>query len=278
MYADMEWWADIRRQVLVEGVSKRQILRETGLHWKTLEKILSHSVPPGYQCNIPRPEPKIGQVATELPYFHKVGVFGCRVETMQLWAHHAPGLYLATRLYWDVSADSKAVMKDFFSKFYGPAEKPIHAYFDLLEKSYREANCHTGNIYDIPKILTPAVMKQLTRLVEEGRAAAGKGTMYSKRVDYLAFAHAYGQDNLDMVNALNAFRFKEALAAYKRAEARQEASKKMMPRPFSRFAMAYLKRFWGDSVASAAERVSNGNEVVVKLPDEWLFCKDPDGG
>ncbi len=56
----MEWWADIRRQVLVEGVSKRQILRETGLHWKTLEKILSHSVPPGYQCNIPRPEPKIG--------------------------------------------------------------------------------------------------------------------------------------------------------------------------------------------------------------------------
>ncbi len=274
----MEWWADIRRQVLVEGVSKRQILRETGLHWKTLEKIISHSVPPGYQCNIPRPEPKIGQVATELPYFHKVGVFGCRVETMQLWAHHAPGLYLATRLYWDVSADSKAVMKDFFSKFYGPAEKPIHAYFDLLEKSYREANCHTGNIYDIPKILTPAVMKQLTRLVEEGRAAAGKGTMYSKRVDYLAFAHAYGQDNLDMVNALNAFRFKEALAAYKRAEARQEASKKMMPRPFSRFAMAYLKRFWGDSVASAAERVSNGNEVVVKLPDEWLFCKDPDGG
>jgi hypothetical protein len=42
----MEWWADIRHRVLVPGVSKRQILQETGLHWTTLEKILSHSEPP----------------------------------------------------------------------------------------------------------------------------------------------------------------------------------------------------------------------------------------
>ena len=31
-------WADIRRRVLVEGISQRQILRETGMHWKTLEE------------------------------------------------------------------------------------------------------------------------------------------------------------------------------------------------------------------------------------------------
>ena len=60
MYADMEEWTTIRRQVLVEGVSKRQVLRETGMHWRTLEKILSHSRPPGYKLNEPRPEPKIG--------------------------------------------------------------------------------------------------------------------------------------------------------------------------------------------------------------------------
>ena len=45
----MQQWTDIRRRVLIEGVSKRQILRETGMHWTTLEKILSHSSPPGYQ-------------------------------------------------------------------------------------------------------------------------------------------------------------------------------------------------------------------------------------
>ena len=45
----MEQWSEIRRRVLIEGVPKRQILRETGMHWTTLEKMLVHSTPPGYR-------------------------------------------------------------------------------------------------------------------------------------------------------------------------------------------------------------------------------------
>ena len=40
MYAMMEEWLQIRERVLREGVSKRQILRETRMHWTTLERIL----------------------------------------------------------------------------------------------------------------------------------------------------------------------------------------------------------------------------------------------
>ncbi len=60
MYRNMDQWIDIRRRVLVEGVSKRQILRETGMHWKTLEKILQHSQPPGYRRSEPPKKPTIG--------------------------------------------------------------------------------------------------------------------------------------------------------------------------------------------------------------------------
>ena len=60
MYTHMEWWTEIRRQVLVEEVSKRKIQRETGIHWQTLKKVLTHSSPPGYRLSEPRPEPKIG--------------------------------------------------------------------------------------------------------------------------------------------------------------------------------------------------------------------------
>ncbi|MBJ7328202.1 MAG: hypothetical protein JHC52_12755 [Chthoniobacterales bacterium] len=41
MFTDMEQWADIRRRVLIEGTSRRQIQRETGLPWKK-EKGVSH--------------------------------------------------------------------------------------------------------------------------------------------------------------------------------------------------------------------------------------------
>jgi lambda repressor-like predicted transcriptional regulator len=56
----MQRWADIRRRVLQEGVSKRQILRETGLHWSTLEKILAHSRPPGYRMKTLHRKGKLG--------------------------------------------------------------------------------------------------------------------------------------------------------------------------------------------------------------------------
>ncbi len=58
MYRDMEQWTRIRIRVK-EGESKRQILRETGMHWRTLEKILSHSAPPEFGRRVWL-KPKIG--------------------------------------------------------------------------------------------------------------------------------------------------------------------------------------------------------------------------
>ena len=49
MYRNMNDWTEIRRRVLVAGVSRRQILRETGMHPKTLKQILEYSEPPGYR-------------------------------------------------------------------------------------------------------------------------------------------------------------------------------------------------------------------------------------
>ncbi len=57
----MDEWTEIRRRVLMEGVSRRQILQETGLHWLTLKKILAHSEPPGYRQLKPRRKHKLGK-------------------------------------------------------------------------------------------------------------------------------------------------------------------------------------------------------------------------
>ncbi len=56
----MDRWTEIRKKVLVEGLSKRQVMEEEGIHWETLQKILSHSQPPGYRIGQERPQPKIG--------------------------------------------------------------------------------------------------------------------------------------------------------------------------------------------------------------------------
>jgi transposase len=60
VYNNMHDWAEIRRRVLVEGLSKRAACREYDLHWSTLEKILACDQPPGYREAGPRVKPKLG--------------------------------------------------------------------------------------------------------------------------------------------------------------------------------------------------------------------------
>jgi transposase len=56
----MELWSEVRRRVLTGELSKRQARKEYGLHWDTLEKILQHAEPPGYQKQQPREKPVLG--------------------------------------------------------------------------------------------------------------------------------------------------------------------------------------------------------------------------
>jgi len=56
----MEWWARIRVRMAQEDISKRQLCREEGIGWSTLEKVLAHPEPPGYRREAPYPEPKLG--------------------------------------------------------------------------------------------------------------------------------------------------------------------------------------------------------------------------
>ena len=60
MYKDMKQWTDIRVKVLRDGVSKREILRQTGMHLKTIVKMLQNDEPPGYRMKHQRGKPKSG--------------------------------------------------------------------------------------------------------------------------------------------------------------------------------------------------------------------------
>ncbi len=56
----MGHWTDVRRAVLVDGISKREACRRVGIHWQTLKRILEHSDPPGYQRTARVGQPVIG--------------------------------------------------------------------------------------------------------------------------------------------------------------------------------------------------------------------------
>src|SRR5262245_63098473 len=69
VYTNREIWAEIRRRVLVDGLSKRAACRAYDIHWDTLKKILGHAAPPGYRRRTPRPKPKLDPF---LPMIHQI--------------------------------------------------------------------------------------------------------------------------------------------------------------------------------------------------------------
>jgi len=222
----------------------------------------------------------IRQIGTEVPYFKRAGIIACRVECMPMWGHHAPSLYLAAKLFWNADADPKAIMADYFEKFYGPVHEPMQAYFETLEDAFEDSDYHTGNVFDMPHILTPKVMAALDKELKTAEKQAAAKSPYAERVDLVRLSHDYGAANLAMMAALNDFKFDDAKVAHDRAVELREKGIALKPVLFHPHASrGYLERFWAGTITSGVERVHNGNEIAAKLPDEWLFLLDPlDGG
>jgi transposase len=69
VFKDMEKWVEIRRRVLTQEISKRAACREYGIQWRTLQRILEHEEPAGYQMKQPRRKRKLEKF---LPIIHEI--------------------------------------------------------------------------------------------------------------------------------------------------------------------------------------------------------------
>ena len=65
----MEFWKEVRLQVLTKELSQRAACKKFGLGWHTLKKILAHAEPPGYRASQPRKKRKLEPF---LPIIHEI--------------------------------------------------------------------------------------------------------------------------------------------------------------------------------------------------------------
>ena len=222
----------------------------------------------------------IRQIRSEYPYYHQQGFKACRVECKPAWGYHGPSLYLAAKIMWDPGLDVDALLDDYFARLYGPAAKPMQEHFERLERAYAEADYHTGNVFDIPHILTPSIMKDLGRSLEKAEKAARKAPALARRIKMVRIGYDFGVAGLAMMEAINTFEFQEAKRQYDHVlEALVPAALKHDPPILSTYyAARFTKRFWGGTVESGYRCVTDGSEIAVELPDEWQFILDPLNG
>lgn len=135
----MEKWTGIRRDVLVGGKSKRQVQRETGLAWKTLEKVLTHGSPPGYRRTKPYEKPKIG------PYLDRIAqIIEADQDVPRKQRHTAKRIYERIReegykgRYTQVKEAVRAIKRVKREVFFPLVHRPGEAQVDLGEALVKE--------------------------------------------------------------------------------------------------------------------------------------------
>jgi len=217
-------------------------------------------------------------VRHEWPYYHARGVIAMRAQCIPNWAYHGPSLYLAARLLWNPHQDVDALLAEYFQRMYGPAVAPMRRHFEIVENAYIHADYYAGNVFDIPKILTPAVRREMAETLREAEKLAGTGNLFAGRVRLMRIGFDYAEANFAMMDAFARCEFVAAKQHHDHiindlVPGAMAAQPPVIDK--QKLALSYFRRFWGRSVSNAYERVTNGREIAAVLPDEWRIFLDP---
>lgn len=211
----------------------------------------------------------------EFPELAKRGLAFMTIEVLSNWHLYGPQIYLSLRLAYDPKADAAAIFDDYCEKFYGPAAKPMKAYWLGIDEATARLDCHSGGFYGLAAVYTPELTRALqARLMQAVAAADGDANRaYMKRVGM----HAAGFDNIvryqEICGAMEKGDFARAREVYDRLVNRTEILV-LNGNANPEYGTAYLKRFLSKAIDGGVAATAAPNKVVRVLPDRWRFATD----
>lgn len=126
------------------------------------------------------PYPMMHQMRQELDIIYQNKVRYWQPEGMSNFEQVLPGLYLTVRKAWDPKEDSDAILGEFFTRFYGSAEKPMRRYWTLFDEQWVKVDEHSGGGWDYARRFTPKFMKEARAAMDEALAGAKTVTEYRR--------------------------------------------------------------------------------------------------
>ena len=150
------------------------------------------------------PFPDFDQLASSIPLYARHGVVGMFMEGAAppaVASDEALRSYVMAKLLWDSNANVRQAIDEFHQAYYGPAARPMRAYFDLLQRQARLAPRGQGHhawVFDRADApyLNQDFIAQATQLFEQAeRAGAGSPSLQNVRharlsIDYLHLIRA----------------------------------------------------------------------------------------
>lgn len=82
------------------------------------------------------PQLQLRTMPHDMKFMQDRGAYYFHMDGWSNWATCAPMRYLAQRMIWDVNADPKAILDDWYRGTYGPAYEPMKQYWETMTEGY----------------------------------------------------------------------------------------------------------------------------------------------
>jgi hypothetical protein len=117
--------------------------------------------------------PQEKRIAADVPMVKEAGSIGFADQEWRDISQLGIPTYLTRfAMEWDTKTDVRALLNDFYSKWFGPAGPAMRDYYETLENAFDGAVAHGHEDVVLPMVYTPAVMSQLAVDMAKAQAAA----------------------------------------------------------------------------------------------------------
>src|SRR5262245_35791964 len=113
------------------------------------------------------PNPSIASIRNDIKHYRKAGILGVSTESRGAMATIFLNLFLRGQLYWNPDADVDALLAEFYEKFYGPAAKPMAAFWTAINDAWEKSSITEHEYFVIPAIYTPTMIAKLRQHLQE---------------------------------------------------------------------------------------------------------------
>ncbi len=218
--------------------------------------------------------PMVKRIRRNIPMAQEAGILGFHdLEFADISQLGIPTYVVRAALLWNTKVNVDEVLEDFYTKWFGPAARPMHDFYDALETAFDTAPYHAHEDVILPLIYTPKLMARLAGDIRQAEAAAESDTHKTHvRMERLIYEHL--RLYIESVKAKEELRFADVAALMKKMMSVKDDMRKIdfffgwLPGPYNQdWEAERMTRY-------AAMTDGTAGEMLVALPLKTKFRTD----
>ena len=232
------------------------------------------------------PNPSHHAFVQDVRHYRDAGILGVSTESRGAFATVFLNLFFRGQLLWNPHADVKAMLADFYPRFYGPAAAPMEKYWSAIYEAWEKSIVTEHEYPMVPAVYSAELVERLRGHMGDAEKVAGLAGQVAERVRFTRLSFDLIDAYVKMVRAAaTEVDYAGAVKAGEQGLAKRLELAKLNTLFTTRVVGVAAETeangaaWWPGEVAQyrALATLTNGQKgtLVSKLPLDWSFRRDP---